>query len=446
MSSSDTPRPQRGTDAGPPTQQRHIEFRELLERILPLHELPEVERSRVQSALRGGVRTELEQAAMLALRALERRGTLERLGGGEGGAVRWRRRDGLDVITVELPGQVEERGVRIVPRATLPTEAPAGLDQLRRLLRLDDALLVADPGSGQARLTLIEQLAEVGRAFLGARELRFVGDEGPTAPLDAALAARARQDADRLFYCPDLAQAPDLAGLGRRDVRAVVFAAVVGGSGSPIGHLEVISDLADPFDAESLALVALLADACGGALERAARIEKLMFVDELTLVYKRSYFERQVENEMARARRDGTSMAVAIADIDNFKNFNSRYGLQAGNQVLVQVANGLRQALRPFDTVARWGGDEFAMVLTSPLNEEDAGAICERLRATVERHAVTLESLEREAHDVHVTLSIGVAMYPDHADSASELWRAANRAHNEAKRPPKNQVVFFKPR
>src|SRR5205823_5512695 len=161
-------------EAGPAMQQRQIDFRELLERILPLHELPAVDRFRVQSALRGGVRTELEQAALLALARLEQRGTLERLPGPDGGATRWRRRDGLDVITLQAPGLVEDRGVRRVPRSTLPAEAPAGLDHLRRLLRLDDALLVADPRAGQARLTLIEQLTEAGRAFLGARELRFL--------------------------------------------------------------------------------------------------------------------------------------------------------------------------------------------------------------------------------------------------------------------------------
>ncbi len=445
MTSSD-PRPPRGTDATPAMPQRHIDFRELLERILPLHELPAIDRFRVQTALRGGVRGELEQAAMLALSRLEARGTLERIDSPAGGALRWRRRDGLDVITLELPGMVEERGVRIVPRTTLPNEAPAGLDHLRRLLRLDDALLVSDPRSGQARLTLIEQLTESGRAFLSARELRFVGEDDPTTPLDASLAARARHDPLHLYYCPDVTRAPGLEPLAQRHVRAVVFAGVGDSSGASLGHLEVMSDQPDPFRPEDLALLALLADACGGALERAARIEKLVFVDPLTSVFNRAYFDRQVENEMARARRDGAPMALAIADIDNFKNFNTRYGYEAGNHVLVHVSQRLRQALRPFDTVARWGGEEFAVVLTAPVQSDDVVTICDRLRASVERHAVSLEGLEREAHEVSVTLSIGVAMYPDHADTAGELWRAANRALIEAKRPPKNQVVFYKPR
>ena len=443
MGPPDTPRHPPGTEAGPPMQQKHIEFRELLERILPLHELPAVDRFRVQAALRGGMRTDLEQAALLALSRLEQRGTLERIPGAAGGKMRWRRLDTPDVITLEVPGIEEANGIRVIPRAALPREATAGLDDLRGLLRLDDALLISDPRSGQARLTLIEQLTEAGRTFLGARELRFVAADESARPLEPELAARARRDPTRLLYCPDLGHAPSLAAHAG-DARALVMAGVPGADGTTLGHLELTSDLIDPWPLESLALVALLADVCGGALERAARIESLVFVDPLTSVFNRAYFDRQIENEMARAQRDGTSMALAIADIDNFKSFNTQFGYEAGNQVLRHVAERLRHALRPFDTVARWGGEEFAILLTAPVLAEDAATVCDRLRMAVGGHMLPLEGLEQDAHEVRVTMSIGVAMYPDHASSAAELWRAANRALLEAKRPPKDQVVFYR--
>ena len=71
------------------------------------------------------------------------------------------------------------------------------------------------------------------------------------------------------------------------------------------------------------------------------RIERLVFVDALTGAYNRSFFDLEMQNEMARARRENASMALCIADIDDFKQFNTLFGYEAGNQVLVQVANAL---------------------------------------------------------------------------------------------------------
>src|SRR5206468_7870732 len=101
-----------------------------------------------------------------------------------------------------------------------------------------------------------------------------------------------------------------------------------------------------------------------------------------------------------------------------------------------------RAGVRPFDTVSRWGGEEFAVLLTSPVQAGDALAISERLRTSVERLTLELEDLERRSHRVAVTLSIGVALFPDHARNAHELWLAANQALLAAKKSPKNQVVF----
>ncbi len=225
----------------------------------------------------------------------------------------------------------------------------------------------------------------------------------------------------------------------------MAVAGAIASDGTPLGHLEALSPEVDPFRPEDLALVVLLADTVAGLLERAARIQKLVFVDPLTSAFNRAYFDQEVQAEMARAQRDRTSMALLIADIDNFKSFNTAYGYEAGNQVLVEVAGALKQGVRPFDLVARWGGEEFVVVLTAPVEAVDAAAISERLRAAVERAAVRFEGLDRAAHSVGVTVSVGGALFPDHAATAQELWRAANQALLAAKHPPKNQVVFFRP-
>jgi diguanylate cyclase (GGDEF)-like protein len=432
-------------------RQKAIDFRELLEHLLPLDELPPADRLRVRRALQTGVSAQLEQAACYALSRLEETGAVRRVPSPANGSRmrRWQTRDTLGIITLEQPEPFDRAGLLVVPRSGLPEHAQTGLDQVRRLLRLDEAMLASDPRSGQARHGLLEQLDRAGRELLGASEVRFVtpGDEsaGPE-PLDAALAAEARQRPDVLLYCPDTERCPALAAEGRRRrMRSVVIAAVVSVEGRPLGLIEVLSQEAERFPPDALALVALLADSCSGALERAARIEKLIFIDPLTKVYNRSYFDLQMRNEMARAQRERNSMALCIADIDDFKSFNSSFGYGAGDQVLMQVAQSLTRGVRPFDTVARWGGEEFAVLLTSPVHAHDVVTVSERLRSVVERLAVEVEGLDRRRHPVGVTMSVGVALFPDHALSGEDLWRAANQALLRAKRPPKNKVVFYSP-
>ena len=187
--------------------------------------------------------------------------------------------------------------------------------------------------------------------------------------------------------------------------------------------------------------MALLADYAAGVLERAERIEKLMFMDPMTAVYNRSYFELQLQNEMARSRRESNRWRSASFDIDDFKAFNTAYGYER-DQVLTGVARALRSGVRPFDTVSRWGGEEFAVLLTSPVQAEDARTICERLRTLVGRLGLEVVGLDRAKHPVQVTVSMGVAVFPDHGLTPADLWRSANQALLVANNP-KNQVVFF---
>jgi diguanylate cyclase (GGDEF)-like protein len=436
---------------GSPMRQREIDFRELLERLLPLDELPTPDLFHVRRALESGITGQLESAAIYALSRLEASGAVRRVEIAENGrrALRWQSRDTLDVITLELPSPRRREGLLLVPRASSTAEAQAGLDQMRGLLRLDEAMLAADPRSGQGRRGLLEQLDATGRELLGASEVRFVPTDEEGAglePFAAELAAEARSRPDLLIYCPDTEKCPGLAAEGRRRrVRSVVICAVSPAEGPPLGLLEVFARAPEHFSSAALAMVTLLADSCGGVLERAARIEKLVFIDPLTAIYNRSYFDLQLRNEMARARRERNSMALCIADIDDFKAFNTAYGFAAANRVLVQVAHALQHGVRPFDTVARWGGEEFAVLLTAPVHAHDVVAVSERLRALVEHLTVEVEDLDRKRHHVGVTVSMGVSLYPDHALGADDLWRAANQALLRAKRPPKNKVVFYSP-
>ena len=437
-------------------KQQQIGFRELLERLLPVDELPSVDRLRVQRALRSGIALEVERAAMRAIDLLEQQGAIKRLPpelSTPRPTVRYQRRDEHDVITLQLPGPRQRDGITIVARSALPMRAPARLDQVRRLVRLDDPLTFADPRTGTTRAGLREQLDQAGRELLGSDQVRyFARDEDDpgapdTQPLDASLAEDTLQHHGMLFYCPDTERSGSLAQAARAaGARSLVMVAVTGSDGSPLGMIEVHHSEVDPYRPPDLALVALLAEFAGGVLERATRIEKLVFVDPLTTAYNRSYYDLQIRNEIARAQREQSSLAVLICDIDDFKSFNTSFGYEAGNQVLVQVAAALRAGVRPFDTVARWGGEEFAVLLTPPVVEEDVLAISERLRSAVEQTSIRLEGLDGRAHRVNVTVSVGVSMFPDHSDNPQDLWRLANQALLLAKRPPKNQVVFFRPK
>ncbi len=433
--------------------QEHIDFRSLLERVLPLDALPAAERAQVQRALTTGVSEQIEQAALLALAQLERHGAVMRLPAASNGSattVRYQSRDRLDIITLKLPEPESRDGVRLVPRSSLPAQAQTALVHVRRLLRVDEPLFSSDPRTGDPRAALLGQLDALGRELLGARELRFVPAHvtGPVA--GAASSDRWVTEAliapGMLFYCPDTTATAALRGVPLRSgVRSFVLAAVTPDQGPPIGVIEVLSGDPQPFGPEALALVALIADCCASALERASRIERLVFVDPLTGAYNRPYFDLQLSNEMERARREGASMALCIADIDGFKAFNTTYGYEAGNTVLVQVARALRSGVRPFDTLCRWGGEEFAVLLTEPVQMTDVRTISERLRVLVEHADARVRGLDGATHQVHVTVSVGVAMFPEHEKTPSDLWRAANHALLLAKRPPKNQVVFYAP-
>lgn len=426
-----------------------IDFRELLERVLPLEELAAPARAQVQRALRSGVVSQLEAAALMAIDRLEQGGALRRVPSDAGGDVRrYVPRMGSNVITLEMPAPSERDGVFTYPRSTLPADAATGLDQVRRLLRLDDPTFADHQALPDARIAQLEQLDQAGRELLGAAHVRFVPAPLPNLegePGDGGFDPRSTREAlgrpGAVFYCPDTAAVPRLAAT-RWQIAGAAWCAVCGPDDRVLGTLEAQLPPGVALAPHDLARFALLADAFGTVLERAARIERLVFVDPLTGSYNRSYFDLQARNELARAERESESMALCIADVDNFKSFNSSYGYDAGNQVLIQVAQTLRRGVRPFDTVARWGGEEFAILLTAPLDSASVETISERLRAAVERLSLRLEGLDGLVHSASVTVSIGVALTPRHGRSVTELWRTANQALLEAKRRQKNRVVF----
>jgi diguanylate cyclase (GGDEF)-like protein len=440
-----------------------VSFADLLQRILPRTALPAADRQRADRALATGSAAEQEAAALIALERLVELGALTRLPDRiEGGdrIARWQK-DTHQIVSLRFEGPVLPPGVAAHPRLLLTLRTPAPSEPLRRLRRLDDALLREDgrlPAGDAERIGLLLATARDvldcdGAAFFPGPA---AGDYAPPAgetPLLAPWLPATVVARDRLLVADDLSALPGVrdvaARMGARSAAAVRIEVPAVEDGAPgtaaggfAGVLEVRGAAPRAFAPEKLALLSLLAESFCARARQALRLERLVFVDSLTGASNNAYFRQALTNEVARARRESKSLALVIADIDDFKSFNTTYGYEGGNAVLAQVARALKRTVRPFDSVARWGGEEFAVLLTSPVGREDAETIAERLRHGVEEAETTIVGLDGKEHRARVTVSIGAALFPEDADGAEALWRVANQALLVAKRPPKNRVVF----
>ncbi len=206
-----------------------------------------------------------------------------------------------------------------------------------------------------------------------------------------------------------------------------------------IGVLEVVNkDTGKPFTKADLDLLLKLVNHAAVAIERASlyvKMEELTLTDDVTNLFNYRYLTRAIEVEMERSDRYSTPFTIIFMDIDSFKNVNDRYGHLVGGKVLVEIAQLLLNSVRAVDIVARYGGDEFVIIL--PQTPTKAGFfVAERLRKAVERHVF----LKREGYSLKITASFGVASYPDNAKSKEELFHIADEAMYRGKFSTKNIV------
>jgi diguanylate cyclase (GGDEF)-like protein len=167
------------------------------------------------------------------------------------------------------------------------------------------------------------------------------------------------------------------------------------------------------------------------------KIGKVAITDELTGVNTRRYVMERLEEEIARCKLRGLKMSFLMIDVDYFKNLNDRYGHLTGDQVLRNVGQIIRDNIREIDIPGRYGGEEFCVILPET-NPEGAFYAAERIRKAAEQEVI-------RAYDetIKVTMSLGIATYPDHGASLQEIVDKADWALYRSKKRGRNTASAF---
>ena len=211
--------------------------------------------------------------------------------------------------------------------------------------------------------------------------------------------------------------------------------------GEAIGIFHVLLGSSDPKQAEAKQNLALrLADHLGLALAKLKLQETLQHLsvrDPLTGLFNRRYMEESMERELCRAERQGKQVGVIMADIDHFKRFNDTFGHEAGDTLLKEVAKVMGQHIRGSDIACRYGGEEFTIIMTD-VSPAIVAQRAEQLREAVQR--ITAYHGDRVLDPI--TLSLGVAIFPDHGDTHKAVLRAADVALYQAKQSGRDQVCL----
>ena len=207
-------------------------------------------------------------------------------------------------------------------------------------------------------------------------------------------------------------------------------------SAEPGGHSEAL--LRDVN--EQLVVATIRAQTQAETAEQiAAKMSHLAEHDYLTGLPNRALMDDRLERSIALAQRHGNQVALLYLDIDNFKDINDSLGHAAGDQLLQSIAKRLQACVRFSDTVSRQGGDEFVVLLTDVEGEHGAVLAAQKLiAAMVEPHRIG-------AHSLHVTLSIGISLYPDHGTDKETIIRNADTAMYFAKHKGRNNYQIFTP-
>ncbi len=193
-----------------------------------------------------------------------------------------------------------------------------------------------------------------------------------------------------------------------------------------------------PFDEQDRIAAAGLAPVFASALDnlrRFGRAEELSVTDGLTGVFNYRYLRSALDREVARARRFGEEFSIIMLDVDHLKDYNDVHGHLQGSEVLRRLAQVVMGELRSADIAAKYGGDEFVIILPQT-GREGAYTLAERIRAAVEAH-----EFPGEGDGMKITTSMGIAKFPEDGEVTRDLLEAADTTLFRAKRTGRNRVA-----
>ena len=216
------------------------------------------------------------------------------------------------------------------------------------------------------------------------------------------------------------------------------FSVLVMGAQSPHCYVCVWSGAQnDPVDDMLLNFLCRQVQAESLWFQRLDRTQSLIYRDDLTGLFNSRYLDVAIDAEIRRSQRFHAGFSLLFIDLDHFKEVNDQHGHLSGSMVLKQVADVLREVLREIDSIIRFGGDEFVVIL---LGSSSSTALLagERIRKRVETTNFKVE----DGSSAHITASIGIAAFPEHAQTREDLLRIADQNMYQGKRSGKNRVVI----
>jgi diguanylate cyclase (GGDEF)-like protein len=157
--------------------------------------------------------------------------------------------------------------------------------------------------------------------------------------------------------------------------------------------------------------------------------------DPLTGLFNRRYLDQILYGEIAHAQQNGSLVGILMADVDHFKQVNDKHGHKAGDLVLQELGKIMKKCVRLADIVCRYGGEEFVIIMPGA-SEPTVSKCAEEIRSKFQALTVVFEN-----HEIHATLSLGVAIYPLHGSSVDEVFVRADRAMYRAKEEGRNRMV-----
>jgi diguanylate cyclase (GGDEF)-like protein len=223
---------------------------------------------------------------------------------------------------------------------------------------------------------------------------------------------------------------------GRKAESGTLLSAPLKVKDKTIGVINISKPVPNTYTESDKELFSAIALQAAIAIDKAI-LYRLAITDGLTKLYLHRYFQQRFDEELKRAKRYGKSVSLIMMDIDHFKNFNDTYGHQVGDRVLKTVARLVEKSIRDTDIPARYGGEEFAVILPE-MDSEGARVPAERIRKAIESYDFYVEE-----EKVPITISLGVATYPEHAEEKSMIIEYADTALYYSKETGRNRVTVF---